>query len=121
MPQRLEFIENEAFVLTATVRRRGTGAAVDLDAYDTVTLQIHDRQVAFGTNQLSVAGTPDPDQTTNRGVVTFSLSSSNTALATGKTDFSGHWSIQCKTNDNSLNERTYMGECVILRNPFVVV
>lgn len=121
MPQRLEFYENEAFVLTATVRRRGTGEAEDLDAYDSVTLQVHDRQIVAGTLQLSILGTPDADQTTNKGVVRFALASSNTLLASGKTDFAGHWSIQCRTTDGALNERTYMGECVILRNPFVVV
>lgn len=121
MPQRLEFTEMEAFVLEVTVKRRGTGAGVNLDPYDTVTLQVHDNQAAFGTNQLSVLGTPDADQTTNPGVVLFTLSQTNTQLPSGATDFAGVWSVQCKTNDNSLNERTYPGECIIFRNPFVTI
>lgn len=111
--------EGEAFVLTATVKRDGTG--VNLDAYDSVTVQVHDSQAAFGPNQISVLGTPDADQTTNPGVVTFSLTTTHTNLPTGKTDFRGVWCIQCKTTDNALVERTLQGECIILRNPYAVI
>lgn len=121
MPKLLEFTEGEAFVYEVTVRRRGTGAAVNLDAYDSVTLVIHDAQAVSGTNQASILGTPDADQTTNTGLVRFTFTTTNTNLATGKTDFSGHWSVLCKTTDNALSERTIRGECVIHRNPFVVV
>lgn len=121
MPKLLEFTEGEAFVYEVTVRRRGTGDAVNLDAYDVVTLQIHDAQDAFGTNDVSINGTKDPDQATNTGLVRVTFATTNTQMAAGKTDFFGHWSVLCKTNDNSLSERSARGECVIHRNPFAAV
>lgn len=115
----LQFSEGDAFILAVTVKRDGVG--VNLSVYDTVTLVIHDGQAAFGTNHISVTGTPDADQTTNPGLVWFTLTQANTNLPTGKTDMRGVWCVFCAKTDNTLRERTFSREAVILRNPYVAV
>lgn len=111
----LYFREQEAGTVTVTIKR--AGVAVNLTG-KTVTFYAHDKTAAMGTNFIDGLGCTVTDAA--NGVVTLSITTAHTTIASPKRDLEGVWAVKVETTATPTDDQWFGFEPIIVaRNPFL--
>jgi hypothetical protein len=89
----IEMTRADSYPLILTIKSKSTSLPIDLTGYAFLLTVNSDKDPTDITNQIfQVAGVVDPDQVTNKGKVSFTPTSVNTATI-GKFYYDIQWSV----------------------------